>query len=44
MLQVGRNLTDCEAGILRSKHYLIIDRDSKYTEQFRRLIREAGRK
>ena len=42
MLQAGRNLTDGEAGILRSKQYLIIDRDSKYTEQFRRLIRDGG--
>jgi transposase InsO family protein len=40
MLQVGRNLTDC--GVLRSKQYLIIDRDSKYTAQFRRLIRNNG--
>jgi transposase InsO family protein len=42
MLQVGRNLTDSESGILRSKQYLIIDRDSKYSEQFRRLIRDSG--
>ena len=42
MLQIGRNLTDCEGGVLRSKHYLIIDRDSKYTAQFRRLIRDHG--
>ena len=44
MLQVGRNLTDSEAGVLRSKQYLIIDRDSKYTDQFRRLIRDSGTK
>jgi len=42
MLQIGRSLTDCESGVLRSKHYLIIDRDSKYTAQFRRLIRDHG--
>ena len=42
MLQVGRNLTDCESGALRAKQYLIIDRDSKYTAQFRRLIRDSG--
>jgi transposase InsO family protein len=42
MLQVGRNLTDSETSILRSKQYLIIDRDSKYSEQFRRLLRESG--
>lgn len=44
MLQVGRNLTDCESGALRAKQYLIIDRDSKYTAQFRRLIRDNGTK
>ncbi len=42
MLQIGRNLIDSESGALRGKHYLIIDRDTKYTEQFRRLIGEAG--
>lgn len=42
MLQVGRNLIDGESGILRSKQYLIIDRDSKYTDQFRRLIGDSG--
>jgi hypothetical protein len=42
MLQVGHNLTDSESGILRSTQYLIIDRDSKYMEQFRRLIRDSG--
>jgi putative transposase len=44
MLQVGRNLTDCEPGALRSKQYLIVDRDSKYSAQFRRLIRDSGTK
>jgi len=39
---MARNLTDSESGILRSKQYLIIDRDSKYTDQFRRLIRDGG--
>ena len=44
MLQVGRNLTDWQAGALRAKQYLIIDRDTKYSEQFRRLIRDNGTK
>ena len=44
MLQVGRNLTDWQAGALRSKRYLIIDRDTKYSAQFRRLIRDHGTK
>ena len=42
MLQIGRNLLDSDAGGLSNKCYLIIDRDTKYTEQFRRLIRDAG--
>ena len=44
MLQVARNATDSQAGALNSKRYLIIDRDSKYSEQFRRLIRDNGTK
>ena len=42
MLQIGRNVTDSQSGALRAKRYLIIDRDSKYSEQFRRLIRDSG--
>ena len=42
MLQIGRNLIDWETGALREKRYLIIDRDTKYTVQFRRLVRESG--
>jgi transposase InsO family protein len=44
MLQIGRNLTDAQAGALYAKRYLILDRDSKYSEQFRRLIRDSGTK
>ena len=44
MLQMARNLTDSEGGALHAKKYLIIDRDTKYTEQFRRLIRDDGTK
>ena len=42
MLQVGRNLIDKEGGALASKRYLIVDRDTKYTRQFRRLVEEGG--
>jgi transposase InsO family protein len=42
MLQLGRTLIDSESGALRGKRYLIIDRDTKYTDQFRRLVRESG--
>src|SRR5678815_3222723 len=34
MLQIARNITDPQSGALRSKRYLIIDRDTKYSEQF----------
>ena len=42
MLQVGRSLTDSENGALYGKGYLILDRDTKYTERFRTLIRDNG--
>ena len=44
MLQIARNLTDAEAGALHAKRFLIIDRDTKYSEQVRRLIRDTGTK
>jgi putative transposase len=44
MLQIARNETDSLAGALHAKRYLIIDRDTKYSEQFRRLIRDNGTK
>jgi transposase InsO family protein len=44
IMQIGRNLVDAETGVLRGKRYLIIDRDGKYTEQFRRLVSESGYK
>ena len=42
MLQIARNVTDPLTGALRGKCYLIVDRDAKYCEQFRRLIRDGG--
>jgi transposase InsO family protein len=42
MLQAGRNLTDSESGALCGKRFLILDRDTKYTDQFRRLVRDSG--
>ena len=44
MLQIGRNVTDAQSGALHAKRYLIIDRDTKYSEQFRRLIQDSGTK
>ena len=42
MAQVARNLTDCVDGFLRGKSYLIIGRDTKFTTQFRNLLRDSG--
>jgi integrase-like protein len=42
MLQMARNETDSEAGALGAKRYLILDRDTKYSQQCRRLIGESG--
>ena len=42
MLQACRGLLDVESGALAMKRYLIIDRDTKYTEQFRRRVEEGG--
>ena len=35
MKQVARNLTDVSDGFLLNCRYLIMDRDTKYTEEFR---------
>lgn len=42
MMQVARNLTDPIDGFLRNKRLLIIDRDAKYSEAFRHLLRMSG--
>ena len=42
MSQVARNLTDHLDGFLREKRFLIIARDSKFTAQFRHILKEAG--
>ncbi|MGE0142778.1 MAG: integrase core domain-containing protein [Planctomycetota bacterium] len=42
MAQVACNLTDAMDGFLRTKRFLILDRDTKFTEQFRHILREAG--
>ena len=42
MAQVARNLTDHVDGFLRDAKWLILDRDTKFTEQFRRILDEAG--
>ena len=42
MLQVARNLTDAEEGFLRGKKYLLMDRDTKFSETFRVTLQQAG--
>jgi len=44
MLQSARNVTDAQSGALPAKRYLIIDRDTKYSQQFRRLVQDSGTK
>src|SRR5664279_1962025 len=41
MLQVGRHLTDPWAGYLRSSRYLLHDRATLFSEQFRQLLHSA---
>jgi transposase InsO family protein len=42
MLQVSRNLSDAEDGFLRDKKYLLMDRDTKFSEAFRVTLEQAG--
>ena len=42
MAQVARNLTDTVDGFLKGHRFLICDRDSKFSEQFRQILRGAG--
>ena len=41
MAQVARNLT-CVEGTLRDRRFLILDRDTKFTAQFRSILGDAG--
>jgi transposase InsO family protein len=40
--QIGRNLTDPFDGFLLPVRYLLMDRDSKYSSEFRELLKESG--
>ena len=42
MMQVGRNLTDAVDGFLLGKGFLILNREKKFTSDFRDLIEESG--
>ncbi len=42
MAQIARNLTDPIDGFLRGHRSLICDRDSKFTAQFKRFLKDEG--
>ncbi|MEP7243898.1 MAG: integrase core domain-containing protein [Gammaproteobacteria bacterium] len=42
MTQIARNLTDTENGFLRGARYLILDRDTKYSSEFRNALDREG--
>jgi len=42
MAQVARNLTDAPDGFLLPHRFLICDRDTKFTAQFRRILKDFG--
>ncbi len=42
MVQIARNLTDCEDGFLNGKTHLLMDRDTKFTAAFRNLLENEG--
>ena len=41
-MQVAPNLTDVDTGFLRGKRYLILDRDTKYSDPFRSFLVREG--
>ena len=42
MQQIARNLTDVDDGFLENSRYLIMDRDTKYTDAFREQLDREG--
>jgi putative transposase len=42
MAQIARNLTDAVDGFLNGHRFLILDRDSKFSAQFHRILKDAG--
>lgn len=42
MAQAARDLTDCVEGFLRGHRFLICDRDTKFTKQFKGTLKIAG--
>ena len=42
MKQVARNLTDMEDGFVNGTRYILMDRDGKFCEAFRKVLEDAG--
>src|SRR5271170_3311681 len=42
MTQIARNITDVSNGVLRDKRYLLLDRDTKYSDAFRGILVREG--
>jgi hypothetical protein len=42
MKQLARNLTDVDDGFLINSEFLIMDRDKKYTKEFRAILKREG--
>ncbi|HUY89029.1 MAG TPA: integrase core domain-containing protein [Pirellulales bacterium] len=42
MKQAARNLTACDDGFLKGKKYLLMDRDAKFTAEFRGVLEQEG--
>ena len=42
MIQMARNLSDAEDGFLRRKKFLVMDRDAKFSDEFRATLQQAG--
>jgi transposase InsO family protein len=42
MMQMARSLTDVTDGFLLGKRYLLMDRDSKFSEDFRSILKQSG--
>lgn len=42
MMQIARNATDMDEGFLRGNRYLLLDRDTKYSDAFRSILVREG--
>jgi len=42
MKQIARNLTAADEGFVVGKHYILMDRDTKFSEAFRALLSDGG--